>query len=96
MARAEIHPNIGGCLSTQICGARGDISAMPDDPPVDHDNTTLADDDIYFYEPSTSRELYLRGLRMFPAVILYFMICMVLPLTNAGIAWVKFTTFTVW
>ncbi|KAH9022934.1 hypothetical protein EDB84DRAFT_1274435, partial [Lactarius hengduanensis] len=35
-----------------ICGARGDLSASQGGPPVDYDSTKLADDAIYFYEPS--------------------------------------------
>ncbi|KAH9172519.1 hypothetical protein EDB89DRAFT_1851085 [Lactarius sanguifluus] len=35
-----------------ICGARGDLSASQGGPPVDYDSTKLADDVIYFYEPS--------------------------------------------
>ncbi|KAH9036199.1 hypothetical protein EDB85DRAFT_2288403 [Lactarius pseudohatsudake] len=35
-----------------ICGARGDLYARLGDPPVDYDSTELADDVIYFYEPS--------------------------------------------
>ncbi|KAI9438928.1 hypothetical protein H4582DRAFT_1877448, partial [Lactarius indigo] len=36
-----------------ICGARGDLSAEHGGPPVDYDSTELADDDIYFYRPSS-------------------------------------------
>ncbi|KAI9465246.1 hypothetical protein BJY52DRAFT_1220925 [Lactarius psammicola] len=36
-----------------ICGARGDLSATPDGPPVDYNSTELADDDVvYYYKPS--------------------------------------------
>ncbi|KAH8988298.1 hypothetical protein EDB86DRAFT_2051219 [Lactarius hatsudake] len=35
-----------------ICGARGGLSASQGGPPVDYDSTKLADDVIYFYEPS--------------------------------------------
>ncbi|KAH8995966.1 hypothetical protein EDB92DRAFT_1844190 [Lactarius akahatsu] len=35
-----------------ICGACGDLSALQGGPPVDYDSTKLADDIIYFYEPS--------------------------------------------
>jgi hypothetical protein len=63
-----------------ICGACGDLSVSQGGPPVDYDSTELlADDVIYFYEPSGrfflhvrsfptthfSRALYLRGLRRF-------------------------------
>ncbi|KAI9566886.1 hypothetical protein HD554DRAFT_2193715 [Boletus coccyginus] len=33
-----------------ICGARGDLSATPDGPPVDYDNTSFSD--VYYYNPS--------------------------------------------
>ncbi len=35
-----------------ICGARGDLYATLDGPPVDYDGTALADNIIYFYKPS--------------------------------------------
>ena len=34
-----------------ICGARGDLSATPDGPPVDYNSTELADNVIYYYKP---------------------------------------------
>jgi len=33
-----------------ICGARGDLSATPDGPPVDYDSTSFSD--VYYYNPS--------------------------------------------
>ncbi len=33
-----------------ICGARGDLSATPDGPPVDYDSTSLAGV-TYYYKP---------------------------------------------
>ncbi|KAH9036197.1 hypothetical protein EDB85DRAFT_2288402 [Lactarius pseudohatsudake] len=35
-----------------ICGARGDLYATLDGPPVDYDSTALADDAMYYYKPS--------------------------------------------
>ncbi|KAH9174872.1 hypothetical protein EDB89DRAFT_1948327 [Lactarius sanguifluus] len=35
-----------------ICGARGDLYATLDGPPVDYDSTALANDAIYYYKPS--------------------------------------------
>ncbi|KAH9965200.1 hypothetical protein BC827DRAFT_1182892 [Russula dissimulans] len=36
-----------------ICGARGDLSATPEGPPVDYDRTEFADDEnTYYYRPS--------------------------------------------
>jgi hypothetical protein len=34
-----------------ICGARGDLSATPDGPPVDYSSIELADNVIYYYKP---------------------------------------------
>ncbi len=39
-------------MFSTICGARGDLSAMPDGPPVDYESAALADDVRYFYKPS--------------------------------------------
>ncbi|KAH8994516.1 hypothetical protein EDB92DRAFT_1943830 [Lactarius akahatsu] len=35
-----------------ICGARGDLYATLDGPPVDYDSTALANDAMYYYKPS--------------------------------------------
>lgn len=35
-----------------ICGARGDLSAMPEGPAVDYQSTALVDDVTYYYKPS--------------------------------------------
>ncbi|KAI0246116.1 hypothetical protein BJV78DRAFT_1348806 [Lactifluus subvellereus] len=43
-----------------ICGARGDLSATPDSPPVDYDNTSLANV-IYYYSPSGNVSCSLNG-----------------------------------
>ena len=42
-----------------ICGAHGDLSAIPDGPPVDYNSTELADNVIYYYKPLGEVSYYL-------------------------------------